>query len=211
MTSAVNAESGFDQTALPGVLRQGTLLGVFQSACVLAFSVVYRFMEGPLELVLAAVVVLAGLVATTAMPGLWTRARTIEGIAGAAGIGLWAAVIFLIIDVAALQPLGTYTNRWHEIGGGSNWWYHPVWWMVGSFLPWMGALIIANTAAKGGTPSIAGIMLPALGLTLLTGILAVVTGFPGAAWGLGTFAVAFLPGLTIAAALSAVGVRRRVT
>lgn len=208
MTSAVHAESGFDQTALPGVLRQGALLGVFQSVCVLAFSLVYRFLEGPLELALAAVIVLAGLVATTAMPGLWTRARTIEGIAGAAGIGLWATVVYLIIDVVALQPLGTYTNRWLEIGGGSNWWYHPVWWMAGTFLPWMGALIMANTAAKGGAPSIAGVMLPALGLTVLTGVIAVVIGFPGAAWGLGTFAVAFLPGLTIAAALSAVGVRR---
>lgn len=208
MTSAVPAESGFDQTALPGVLRHGAMLGVFQSVCVLLFSLAFRFLDGVLELAIGAVIVVAGLAVTTALPGLWTRARTIEGIAGAAGIGLWATAVYLIIDVAALQPLGTYTNRWLEIGGGSNWWYHPIWWMVGTFLPWMGALIIAHSAAKGGSPTVATVMIPALGLTVVTGALAVLVGFPGAAWGLGTFSVAFLPGLAIAAALSARGVRR---
>ncbi len=208
MTSAVPAASGYDQTALPAVLRYGTMLGVFQAVCVLLFSLAFRFLGGVLELVVGAIIVLVGLLVTTALPGLWTRARSIEGIAGAAGIGLWATVVYLIIDVAVLQLIGTYTNRWLEIGGGSNWWYHPVWWMVGTFLPLLGAVIIANTAAKGGTPSVAAVMIPALGLTVLTGALAVLVGFPGAAWGLGTFSVAFLPGLAIAAALSALGVRR---
>ena len=208
MTSAVRAESGADQTALPGVLRQGALLGVFQSVCVLLFSLTYRLLEGPLALILGAAIVVAGLAATTALPGLWTRARTVEGIAGAAGIGLWAAVVYLIVDLIVLQPLGTYSNRWLAIGGGSNWWYHPVWWMAGTYLPWMGALIVAKTAAKGGTPSVPGVMLPALAATIVTGAIAVLIGFPGAAWGLGTFAVAFLPGVTIAAAGSAAGARR---
>ena len=84
------------------------------------------------------------------LPGLWTRARTIEGIAGAAGIGLAAAFVFMVIDVALFQPLGLWTNRWLEIGGGANWWYHPVWWMVGTYLTWMGALVQANQAAKSG-------------------------------------------------------------
>jgi len=208
MTSAVQAESQYDQTALPSVLRSGTILGIIQAACVLLASLAFRFLEGPAELAVVAVLVLVGLTATTAMPGLWTRARTIEGIAGAAGIGLWATVVFLIVDVAALQPLGTWTNRWLAIGGGSNWWYHPVWWMVGTFLPWMGALIQANQAARRGEPSVAGVMLPALVWTVAVGAAAVIIGFPGAGWGLGTFAVAFLPGVTLAAVISAVGVRR---
>ncbi len=208
MTSAVRAESGYDQTALPGVLRNGTILGIVQSACVLLFSLAYRFLEGPAELGVGALVVLVGLVATTALPGIWTRARTIEGIAGAAGIGLWAAVVYLVVDVIALQPLGTYTNRWLEIGGGSNWWYHPVWWMVGTFLPWMGAVVLANQSARGGEPSIGALMGMSLVLAAAIGALAVVVGFPGAGWGLGTFAVAFLPGVTLAAVLSSIGVRR---
>lgn len=208
MTSAVGVESGYDQTALPGVLRKGALLGVVQAVLVLLFSLTYRFLEGPVELALGALIVLVGVAATTALPGIWTRARTIEGIAGAAGIGLAAAVVYLIIDVVALQPLGTYTNRWLEIGGGSNWWYHPVWWMAGTFLAWMGALVLANQAAKGGSPSIAALLATSLGLTALVGVVAIVIGFPGAAWGLGTFAVAFLPGVTLAAVLSSAGVRR---
>ena len=85
----------------------------------------------------------------TLLPGIWTRALTIEGIAGAAGIGLGAAFVFLLIDVVLLQNIGTYTNRWWQIGG-SNWWYHPIWWMVGTFLPWIGAWILANQAARNG-------------------------------------------------------------
>lgn len=208
MTSAVSAESRYDQTALPLVLRHGAVLGVVQSVCVLLFSLAYRFLEGPAELAAGAAVVLVGVGATTALPGLWTRARTIEGIAGAAGIGLMATVVYLVVDVAALQPLGTYTNRWLEIGGGSNWWYHPIWWMVGTFLPWMGAQVLANQVAKGGTPSAPGLMIMALGLTAVVGVLANLVGFPGAAWGLGTFSVAFLPGVMLAAIVTSIGVRR---
>jgi len=208
MTSAVQAESQYDQTALPGVLRNGAILGVLQAVSVLLFSLAYRFLEGTAEVAVGAIVVLVGVTATTVLPGLWTRARTIEGIAGAAGIGLMATVVYLVIDVAALQPLGTYTNRWLEIGGGSNWWYHPVWWMVGTFLPWMGALVLANQVAKGGTASPAGLMVMALGLTVVVAIAAILAGFPGAAWGLGTFSVAFLPGVMLAAIVSSIGVRR---
>lgn len=208
MSSAVSAESQYDQTALPGVLRHGAILGAAQAVCVLLFSLAYRFLEGPAELAAGAVIVLVGVSATTALPGLWTRARTIEGIAGAAGIGLMATVVYLVIDVAALQPLGTYTNRWLEIGGGSNWWYHPIWWMVGTFLPWMGAQVLANQAAKGGTPSAPALLAISLGLTAVVAVAAIMVGFPGAAWGLGTFSVAFLPGVMLAAIVTSIGVRR---
>lgn len=208
MNSAASAESQYDQTALPAVLRHGAMLGVLQAVCVLLVSLAFRFLSGPAELAAGALVILVGVSATTALPGLWTRARTIEGIAGAAGIGLMATVVFLVVDVAALQPLGTYTNRWLEIGGGSNWWYHPIWWMVGTFLPWMGAQVLANQVAKGGSPSAPGLMVTALGLTAIVAVLAILAGFPGAAWGLGTFSVAFIPGVMLAAIVSSVGVRR---
>lgn len=208
MTSAVHVETEFDRTALAGVLRQGTLLGALQSALILAGGLAYRFLDGPAELVAVAALVVAGLAVTTALPGLWTRPRTVEGIAGAAGIGLWATVIYLVADVVALQPLGTYTNRWLDIGGGSNWWYHPIWWMVGTYLPWMGAQIFASHAARGREPSAVAMLGTAFTLALVIGAAAVVIGFPGARWGVGTFAVAFLPGVTLAAVLAALGARR---
>jgi hypothetical protein len=98
-----------------------------------------------------------------------------------------------------------WTNRWREIGGGSNWWYHPVWWMAGTLLPWLGALILANRAARGRSASFAGVMLPVLMAAVACAVVAVLVKFPGAGWNLSTFGVAFLPGLIIAAFLSAMG------
>jgi hypothetical protein len=107
-----------------------------------------------------------------------------------------------------LQNIGTYSNRWYEIGGGSNWWYHPVWWMVGSFLPWMGAWILANQTERNGQPAAATGLITALILSVIIAIAAILLGFPGARWTVGTFAVAFLPGLVVATIVSAMGKSR---
>ena len=143
------------------------------------------------------------------LPGLWTRPRTIEGIAGAAGIGLGAAIVFLLIDVTLLQNIGTYGHRWLDLGGGSNWWYHPVWWMVGTFLPWIGAWILANQLATGEAASRRSAAFGlALGVRRGLAVVAVLIHFPGARWDLGTFGVAFLPGLALATLLSGLGAKR---
>ena len=153
-------------------------------------------------------IVLVGLVAVTFLPGLWTRPRTIEGIAGAAGIGLAAAIVFLLIDVTLLQNIGTYGHRWLELGGGSNWWYHPVWWMVGTFLPWLGAWMLANQLVK-GQRRVARRGVRAGGrLCCRPRRRRGVRTFPGAAWNLGTFGVAFLPGLALATVISGLGAKR---
>ena len=207
MSSAVRADSGTDLTDLPYVLRQSVTLGVITAVVVVAMSFITRFLAGVAEFGLGAVVLVAGLAAVTFLPGSWTRPRTIEGIAGAAGIGLAASVVFLVIDVSLLQTTGIYTNRWREIGGGSNWWYHPVWWMVGTFLPWMGAQILASQAWKGAV-SIQKGLVTALALTVACWVVAVLTHFPGAGWNLGSFGVSFLPGVTLAAVLGALGGRR---
>lgn len=207
MASAVESHGGSDVTALPHVLRRALVLGVVTAVVVVLLSFITRLTSGLVETVAGGIVLLAGLTAVTLLPGLWTRARTIEGIAGAAGIGLASTVVFLLIDVALLQPLGIYTNRWREVGGGSNWWYHPVWWMVGTFLPWMGALILANRAARGRTGSAGAIMITALLGAVAFGVLANLIHFPRANWSLSTFGIAFLPGLAAAAALSALGRR----
>jgi hypothetical protein len=205
MTSAVDTRREYDATHLPHVLRRGLALGLFTSVVVVLLSFITRFTAPPIETLLGGIVLLVGLVGVTALPGRWTGARTIEGVAGAAGIGLLATVVFMLVDVALLQPLGMWTNRWREIGGGSNWWYHPVWWMAGTLLPWLGALILANRAARGRSASFAGVMLPVLMAAVACAVVAVLVKFPGAGWNLSTFGVAFLPGLIIAAFLSAMG------
>ena len=208
MSVAVESQQGYDIGDVPLIVRSAIKLGLMQAILVFGFSLVSRFLDGPVEVALESVLLLIGLALVAGLPGLWTKARTGDGIAAAAGIGLAATVVFLAADVAVLQPLGTYTNRWLEIGGGSNWWYHPVWWMAGTFLPWMGAVVMANQAAKSGAPSIPGLMISATVAALILGGVAVLIGFPGASWHLATFGVAFLPGIALAALLSTMGRRR---
>ncbi len=209
MSSMVHAQAGADQTDIPFIVRASVKLAVIESVCVLFIALASRMLAGSVETAVLAVLVTAGVLAVTILPGLWTRARTIEGIAGAAGIGLAAAWVFLLVDVSLFQPFGLWTSRWREIGGGSNWWYHPVWWMVGTYLPWLGAWILANQTARGGAPSPVALAISSLGLALVCAVVAVLAGFPGAGWNLGTFGVAFLPGLALATIVSALGARRK--
>lgn len=208
MTSAVQVHGTYDQTNLSHVLRRAGQLGLLQVVLVLAFSVASRFLEGLPELVIRSTIVLAGVAATTLLPGLWTRARSIEGIAGAAGIGLGATVVFTLLDSVLLQWIGTYTNRWLEIGGGSNWWYLPVWWMVGTFLAWMGAYALANQTARSGSPAPGTALGMALAFTAVFGVAGVLLGIPHASFGLGTFSIAFLPAIALTVAVTGMGVNR---
>lgn len=208
MTSTARMTGEYDVTHVPAIVQGAVMLGLLESILVLLFSVATRFLPSPLEAVVGGIILLVGLAAVTMLPGTWTRARTVEGIAGAAGIGLAAAAVFLLIDVILLQNIGTYSHRWHAVGGGSNWWYHPVWWMAGAFLPWMGAWILANQTDKNGRPSAVTGLVTAFALTVVVAVLAVVLGFPGAGWSLATFGIAFMPGLVLATVLSAIGKRR---
>jgi hypothetical protein len=207
MDSAAELHGDHDVTDVPSIVRGAVLLGLLESVIVLLFSLASRFLAGPLETVVLAILLLAGLAPVMLLPGIWTRARTIEGIAGSAGIGLGAAFMFLLVDVVLLQNIGTYTNRWWQIGG-SNWWYHPIWWMTGSFLPWLGAWILANQAERNGRISAPAAFGTAAGFAVVVAIAGILIGFPGAAWNLPTFGLAFLPGLALATALSALGTRR---
>jgi hypothetical protein len=208
MGSTAQLNDEYDLTAVPMIVQGAVKLGLLDAIAVLLFAVASRFLGGVIELVVCGIILIIGVAAVTMLPGLWTRPRTIEGIAGAAGIGLAATGVFLLLDVTLLQNIGTYTNRWYQIGGGSNWWYHPVWWMAGTFLPWLGAWILANQTVRDGRAApLTGFAL-ALVAGIAVAIAAVLLGFPAARWSLGTFAVAFLPGLVIATILSAMGKRR---
>ena len=208
MTSTAELKGEYDLTRVPMIVQGAVKLGLLESILVLLFSLATRFLSGIPELIVGGVILVAGLAAVSMLPGVWTRPRTIEGIAGAAGIGLAATGVFLLVDVALLQNIGTYTHRWYEVGGGSNWWYHPVWWMVGTFLPWMGAWILANQTVRDGRAAPLGGFLLAVGATIILATAAVLLGFPGARWTLATFGVAFLPGLALATALSAMRKRQ---
>ena len=208
MSSTAELKGEYDLTRVPMIVQGAVKLGLLESIVVLLFSLASRFLDGIVEAIICGIILIAGIATVTLLPGLWTRARTIEGIAGAAGIGLAATGVFLLIDVTLLQNIGTYTNRWYQIGGGSNWWYHPVWWMVGTFLPWLGAWILANQASRRGEPSPLVAFGTIAAAAVVFAVLAVLAGFPGAHWSLATFGLAFLPGLVLATVLSAMGKRR---
>ena len=207
MSSAVELERDIDRTDVPFIVRGAVKIGLITAIAVLLYSLVSRFTNGVVESALKVFIIAAGAYLVTFLPGQWTRARTIEGIAGAAGIGLAGTVVYLLIDVTLLQNIGTYTNRWRQIGGGSNWWYHPVWWMVGTFLPWMGAFMIANQAARGGVAVLRAAAIVTVA-TLVLGALAVVLHVPYAEWSVPTFGVAIIPALAIATAITGLGSRR---
>jgi hypothetical protein len=207
MDSAAELHGDHDVTDVPSIVRGAVLLGLYEAVIVLLFSLASRFLERPIETIALALLLLLGLAPVTLLPGIWTRARTIEGIAGAAGIGLGAAFVFLLVDVVLLQHIGTYTNRWWQIGG-SNWWYHPVWWMAGTFLPWLGAWILANQVERNGRISAPAAFGTALGFAAVAAVVGVLIGFPGAGWNLPTFGLAFLPGLALATIFSSLGTRR---
>jgi hypothetical protein len=211
MTSALTLDARHDRTHLPHVLRAGIILGVLQTVLIAVFAFLQPRLAGPLELVVLGLVLVVGVAATIVLPGRWTEARTVEGISGAAGIGLMATVVFLVLDSIAqiILPSGLFTNRWLALGGGSNWWYHPVWWMVGTYLAWLGAWIQANQAAKSGEASPIMLVVGTLLLAAVVMAVATVLGFPGARFGLGTFGVAVLPALAVMTGLSLIGVPRR--
>ncbi|MEO6068585.1 MAG: hypothetical protein ABIQ41_11480 [Gemmatimonadales bacterium] len=204
MTAPSHATAA-DQTDIPLIVRASIKLGLIQTTIIVLMAIASRLLEGPAETAALALLLLIGLAVSAGLPGIWTNARTIEGIAGAAGIGLAAAAIFMVIDSLVLQNLGLWTNRWREIGGGSNWWYHPIWWMVDAWLAWMGAWVLAQQAARGMRPSLGMLMGLSVGLTLVVGALAALFHFPGAGWTVASFGVAYLAGLPLAVFVSGMG------
>lgn len=208
MATAVQLDDHVDDTRIMLVVRGSITLAVIQAICVVVVSVINKSLEGTLDHALTGIVVFVGAMITVFYPAVLTRPRTIDGIAAAAGIGLGATWVFLLIDAFLLQTFHVYTSRWHQIGGGSIWWYLPVWWMVGTFLSWMGGWILANQATRSGSSSVPKAVVLVAVATALCGAIAVLTHFPGAGWHVPTFAVAMLPGLALANVVSALGARR---
>lgn len=209
-----------DYTEIPFITRHIFMLGIIEAVTVFLFSLVSRGLDGPVELALEAIILVIGLAVLAFLPGIWTRAASIEGIAGAAGIGLGATVVFMAIDVILLQNIGTYSNRWLAIGGGSNWWYHPPLWMFGTLIPMLGAWSVANQTVRRGRPSFIGLAVMGLVLVLVVGSLAALFSFPPihatvadgaiphARWTVASFAVMTIPALIFLVALTSLGSKR---
>lgn len=149
--SATAAPLASDRSDFRTVTLSGTKLGVTIGVAVVLFVAASRLLPetGGLRGVAEAAIVLVAGAAAAFLPGEWTAARSSEGIAGAAAVGLVGTVVFSAIDIVLLRPFKAYPWTWDAIGGGSSWWYLPVWWMLGTFFAWMGAIVTARGATRG--------------------------------------------------------------
>jgi len=144
--------------------------------------------------VVEALIVLGTGVLAAFLPARWTAPRGADGIAGAAAIGLVGTIVFSAIDIIVLRPLKAYPWTWDAIGGGSSWWYLPVWWMLGTFLAWMGGIVTASAGARGGETTLARRALPVVIATVIGAVVARLLAFgialPVATGGAFTVAIA---------------------
>lgn len=148
--SATAAPATSDRSDFRTVTVGGAKLGALTAAAVLLFIIASRSLAGAARTGAEVLIVLAAGIAVSFLPGRWTAARQVEGIAGAAALGLVGALVFTALDIVVLRPLKAYPWTWDAIGGGSSWWYVPVWWMLGTFLAWMGAIVTAGRAGREG-------------------------------------------------------------
>jgi hypothetical protein len=155
--SATATPATQDRSDFRTVTTGGALVGVATGGAVVLFVAASRTLAGgALRGGVEALVVLAAGVVVAFFPAQWTAARETEGIAGAAAVGLVGTVVFSAIDIVLLRPFKAYPWTWDAIGGGSTWWYLPVWWMLGTFLAWMGGIVTAVGAARGGAQATLG-------------------------------------------------------
>ncbi len=171
MTSATTV----DRSDFRHVLYSGTIVGAVTAAAVIIYLAISRLLPaGILPALLQTIIVIAAGVAATFLPGFFAASRTAQGVASAAAIGLWGTIVFMAIDIILLRPFKAYPWTWDAVGGGSTWWYLPIWWMLGTFVAWMGAIVTAGRGARGGNTAIqslaiapvAGALSGALGLGL---------------------------------------------
>ena len=170
--TAGTAPATTDRSDFRYILASGTKVGAAVALAVVVYLLVSRAVPaGIAQALLQAIVVLAAAVAASLLPAQWTTARSTQGIAAAAAVGLWGTIVFMAIDIILFRPFKAYPWTWDAVGGGSTWWYLPIWWMLGTFAAWMGGMYTAGRAARGGPTSLAALATP-----LLAGALAITLG-----------------------------------
>src|SRR5947209_13324500 len=144
MTSAT-----VDRSEFRHILQSGTIVGAVTAAAVVLFLLVSRVLPARIVTsLLLMIIVLAAGVAAAFLPGFFAASRTTQGVASAAAMGLWGTIVFMAIDIVLLRPFRASPWTWDAVGGGSTRWYLPIWWMLGTFLAWMGATVPSAAAAR---------------------------------------------------------------
>lgn len=179
MTSATTTT---ERSEFRHILSSGTIVGGITGAAVIVYLLVARLLPaGILTGLLETIVVLAAAALITFLPGFFANSRTVQGVASAAAIGLWGTIVFMAIDIILLRPFKAFPWTWDAVGGGSTWWYLPIWWMLGTLLAWLGGVVTAGRAARNGNTAITSLAIAPVG------------GGVGGALGLGMGGVTALP------------------
>src|SRR5882672_3116103 len=159
----MTAPATADRSEFRHILVSGAIVGAVTAAAVVLFLLASRVLPAGIVSSLALmIIVLAGGVLVAFLPGFFAAARTVQGVASAAAIGLWGTIVFMAIDIILLRPFHAFPWTWDAVGGGSTWWYLPIWWMLGTFVAWMGAIVTAGRGARGGDTAIRSLAIPAV-------------------------------------------------
>ena len=204
MTSV--AEPLAEKADVRTIVGGGVVLGALTALGVAVFSLASRALEGTAEVVVQSVVVLIGGAVASYLPAHLVRPRHVDGIAWAALVGLLGSLAFTAVDAAVLRPAGVYHWTWDAVGGGSGFWYVPVWWMGSATFAWLGAWIVAVLARGGRTPKIP--VASALTIAIAVAMSALLAGLTALPASTAVVAMAFAMALVLHLVLAAVAVRR---
>jgi hypothetical protein len=166
-----------DQSGFRHVVRSGAKVGLATAAAVIVYLVCNRLLPevGTFREAVLSLVVLVAAVPIALLPGYLVGARTVEGVAGAAAVGLLGTVWFMVVDIVVLRTVKAYPWTWDAVGGGSTWWYLPIWWMLGTLAAWLGGLVIADRYAR-NTPTPAALAWPPVAGGVIATLAVLVTG-----------------------------------
>lgn len=198
MTAAVSATT--EQYDVRTIVGGGMQLGIVTTIGVAVFALLSRALSGTSETLVQSGLVLLGGIVFSYFPSVRVRPRSADAIAWASLLGLLGALTFTVLDTAILRPLDLYHWTWDEIGGGSGFWYIPVWWMGSAFLAWLGGMVSARTGNPGGAAPVTA------GLAVLLFVIMTVVGI--APFHAAVAALAFTLGLILHVPLAAVLARR---
>jgi hypothetical protein len=184
------------------IVGSGILLGVLTTIGVAVFAVFSRALAGTTETIVQAGIVLVGAVVASYLPAARVRPQNVDSIAWAALVGLLGALVFTVADAAILRPLDLYHWRWDALGGGSGFWYIPVWWMGAAVLAWLGSWVVAATARTKGRVGVVSTAGLSVGIAVVIVAAAVLVGpVPFSA---ATMALAFAVALVVHVALASI-------
>ena len=173
MTSAAQPAS-LVESEWRSFVRGGAIVGVVTAVGVAVFAVLSRALSGTPELLAQSVLVVLGGAVFAYLPSVLLHPRDVDTIAWTAMIGFLGALAFTIIDTVLLRPIDLYHWTWDALGGGSGFWYIPVWWMGSTFLAWLGAWMVAKTS-RDGEPNVPVVAAQTVGIGIVISLILMMT------------------------------------